>query len=587
MTLKLDTGRYKRFQADTGAQCNVVLVGLYKKATRDTQLTNVRPCKAEITAYVGTKIPVVGTVLIPVQRGDLRCRLYCKLVHTMDTRPILGRRACLSMRIASYLDNDQLNKPSTGDSSVYSLANTPTLSSEQLRKKYHTAFSDGIGLLEGNYHIRLDPAIDPVQHAPRRAPVPLRDNLKHTLDDLVRTDIIAPVTKLTPWINSMVVVPKKNGTLRICLDPKDLNKAIRREHYPLPTIEDVATLLHGAKLFTILDVSKGFWHVPLDEQSSFLTTFHTPFGRYRRKRMPFGICSAPKVFQRRMHELIEGLRGVEVVADDFVAVGVGATREKATQDHDQNLEAFLKRCVEKGIKLNPEKMRLRMEKMPFIGHVATAECLCVDPAKVEAILQMPCPSDVAAVQQLLGFTQYLSKVLPHLSDMTKPLRELTQKDTVWIWDHAQQQAPDSLKKAVTSTSVLRYYNLEEEVMLQCDASQSGLGAALLQSGQPVAYASRALTTTETRYAQIEKELLEIVFACDHFDVYIYGRTAVKVETDHQPIMKEPLDSAPKKLQGMLLRLQKYDLRVKYATHVHCGHSEPCIFGSSTYLPFRD
>ena len=153
-----------------------------------------------------------------------------------------------------------------------------------------------MGCLEGEYHIRLNADIDPVQHAPRRVPVALRERLQETLDDLVQQDILAPVTEPTPWVNSMVVVPKKDGKLRICLDPKDLNLAIQREHYPLPTIEEIATRLHGAKLFSVLDVQHGFWHVPLDEPSSFLTTFNTPFGRYRWKRMPFGICSAPEVF---------------------------------------------------------------------------------------------------------------------------------------------------------------------------------------------------------------------------------------------------------------------------------------------------
>ena len=171
-------------------------------------------------------------------------------------------------------------------------------------------FSDGVGLLQGHYHIRLDSNAVPVHHAPRRVPVPLRARLKETLDDLVHHEILAPVGQPTPWISSMVVVPKNDGMLRICLDPKDLNKAVQCEHYPLPTIEDIATRLHGAKVFSILDVSKGFWHVLLDEPSSFLTTFHTPFGRYRWRRMPFGICSAPEVFQRRMHELIEELQGV-------------------------------------------------------------------------------------------------------------------------------------------------------------------------------------------------------------------------------------------------------------------------------------
>ena len=131
-------------------------------------------------------------------------------------------------------------------------------------------------------------------------------------------------------LDGEVIVPKKDGKLRICLDPRDLNRAIHREHYRL----------HGSKVFTVLDVRQGFWHVTLDQKSSLLTTFNTPFGRYRWKRMPFGISSAPKVFQRRMHEVIEGLPGIEVVADDL-AVGSGETHEQATRDHDEHLKAFL------------------------------------------------------------------------------------------------------------------------------------------------------------------------------------------------------------------------------------------------------
>ncbi len=183
--------------------------------------------------------------------------------------------------------------------------------------------------------------MDPVQHAPRCVQVALRGKLRESLDEMVQEQILVPVTEPTPWISSMVIVTKKNGKLRICLDPKDLNKAIQREHYPLPTIEDVATRLHGAKVFTILDVRAGFWHICLDEESSRLTTFNTPYGRYRWKRMPFGISCAPEVFQRKMHELIEGLMGIEVIADDFVVVGCGSSMDAAIQDHDKNLLQFL------------------------------------------------------------------------------------------------------------------------------------------------------------------------------------------------------------------------------------------------------
>jgi len=566
VTVQLESGNFLRFQVDTGAQCNVIPVTLYKKAAMDNQLTNIVVTNTHITAYGGTTLPVVGTVALAVTRAGIKYKLQCKLVDGRNMRPLLGRKACLKMNIISYLDNDELHKPATGTLPVYTIEVSHALSKEDLIRQYPAVFGPGIGTLPGEYHIRINEHCRPTQHAPRRVPVAIRDQLKDTLDQLTHQEILKPVTEPTAWINSMVAVKKKNGNLRICLDPKDLNQAIQREHYQLPTIEDVATRLHGAKLFTILDVRNGFWHVSLDEQSSLLTTFHTPFGRYRWTRMPFGICSAPEVFQRRMHELIEGLCGVEVVADDFVAIGRGDTLEEASKDHDKNLGALLLRCHERGVKLNAEKIKFKMTEVPFIGHVATSEGLSIDPSKVLAIREMPTPTNVAAVQRLLGMAQYLSKFLPHLSDITKPLRELTQKDIEWMWEGAQQAAFEALKAAVSTAPVLRYYNLNEEVTLQCDASQSGLGVALLQGGQPVAYASRALTETETRYAQIEKELLAIVFGCDHFDAYVYGRSVVNVETDHKPleaIVLKPLDRAPKRLQRMLLQLQKYTLSVKY------------------------
>ena len=191
--------------------------------------------------------------------------------------------------------------------------------------------------------------------------------------------------------------------------------------------------------------------------------------------------------------------------------------------------------------------------------MVTSEGLQVDPYKVKAIVEMPPPTDVAGVQRLLGLAQYLSKFLPHLSDLTKLLRELTRQDSQWTWDCPQKTAFEKLKEAVSNIPILWYYNLSEKVTLQCDNSQSGLGAALLQGGQPVAYASRALTPTESRYAQIEKDLLSIVFACKHFEPYMYGRDCVNVETNHQPlvsIVTKPKDKAPCRLQRMLLQLQR-------------------------------
>ena len=176
--------------------------------------------------------------------GNFRCKLDCKLVESSCI--LLGRKACVGMNIVSYLDNDAINPPapSTTKHTVYTVGTTPE-PVETLNKRYPTVFTEGVGRLEGQYHIRLNLNVEPVQHAPRRVPIAVCKQLRSTLDQL---DILTPAIKPTPWINSLTIVPKKNGTLHLCLDPKDFNKAILRENYSLPTIEDVATKLHGAKV---------------------------------------------------------------------------------------------------------------------------------------------------------------------------------------------------------------------------------------------------------------------------------------------------------------------------------------------------
>ena len=184
MTLQLESGSHIRFQVETEAQCNVVPLSVYKKATNDTTMTQVCPSRMRITAYGGTSLPVVGTVLLRVRHGNFRCLLDCKLVDRTDIRPLLGRKACVGMKIVSYLDNDELNKPEIGGAPVYSVDESSPVSIQQLIEQYPTVFKEGVGRLEGQYHIRLDASVTPVQHSPQRVPVPLRAALQHTLTDL-------------------------------------------------------------------------------------------------------------------------------------------------------------------------------------------------------------------------------------------------------------------------------------------------------------------------------------------------------------------------------------------------------------------
>ena len=203
--------------------------------------------------------------------------------------------------------------------------------------------------------------------------------------------------------------------------------------------------------------------------------------------------------------------------------------------------------------------------MPFIGHLLTSEELAPDPNKTSVVTNMPTPKNAKSLQQLLGMVQYLSKFLPQLSTVTEPLRQLGRKDSVWVWTEAQDKAVMKIKSLISTAPVLHYFDPATEITLQCDASDGGLGYALLQQGQPVAYGACGLTQAEKKYAQIEKEMLAIVCGCEKFDQYLYGHK-VTVETDHKPLVsisQKSIQGAPRRLQWMILRLQRYDVRITY------------------------
>lgn len=269
--------------------------------------------------------------------------------------PILGKSSSIGMKLVKILDCDNVH--SVNSDTLISRDSHVNRLGDPILSQYLDVFN-GLGELPGEYTIQIRPNSVPIVNPPRRLPVSLRNVVKTELDMMVDKQIIAPVTEPTPWVSSMVVAQKKDGRVRICLDPQHLNKVIMRSHYPLPTIEEVTTRLTNAKVFSVLDAKTGFWQVKLTDASSYLTTFNTPFGRYRWKRMPFGISSAPEVWQQKMNELVEGLSGVEVIADDFLICGFGANLKDATVNHDINLQQFLQRAKERGLKLNREKVKL-------------------------------------------------------------------------------------------------------------------------------------------------------------------------------------------------------------------------------------
>ena len=398
-----------------------------------------------------------------------------------------------------------------------------------------------------------------MQHPPRQVAVSLKAAYKAELERLVQLEVIKEVQEHTEWINSIVPVKKPDGSLRLCLDPKDLNKAIKRNRWYSRTIDDVLPELAGSKYFSLLDAKSGYWHVPLDKESSFLTTFNTPWGKYRWLRLPFGLKVAGDVFQERVDRVLRKVSNTTGIADDVLCHG----NTKAT--HDATVITLLETARANNLTFNAKKFVFRSQDCHFFGGNLTPSGYKVDPVKVQAITEMKPPQNLQDLQSYLGLVNYLNRFSPTLAELTAPLRALCKKDTLFTWESAQQAAFEAIKKEITSAPVLSYLDQSKTSIIQSDASKKGLGAVLLQDGKPVVYSSRSLTETEQRYSNIERELLSVVFALERFHHYVYGYT-VTVQTDHKPLVsiwKKSIASNSPRLQRLLLRLSQYDVNIEY------------------------
>lgn len=528
------------FKIDTGAQCNVMSL----KACQDAniKMKQLTRSNSKLVSYSGNAAKACGKVQTSVRHKDQYFLMEIQIVDD-NVQPILGLKSSLDMNLVNR---------------VYTVnRNQSTESVEGLLNEYDHLFH-GIGCLPGKYDIKVDHRVKPVVAPPRRIPHTLKDKVREELQRMESMKIISKVETPTRWVSPIVVVKKPSGKVRICLDPRELNKAILREHYPLKTVEEVAASLKQAKHFTTMDAASGFYQIQLTEESSWLTTFNTPFGRYKFERLPFGISSAPEVFQRAMSQVFEN-QLCEVIVDDIL---IWADSE---QEHLEKLWQILKRANDVGLRFNKDKCKVNKKEVEYVGHIFSAEGVKPSDDKIKAILTIPTPENKKELQRFMGMINYLGKFIPNLSARNQPLRQLLENEVNWHWDEAQERAFNDLKEAITSTPTLKYFDVSDDITLSVDASSFGLGACIMQREQPVAYASRALNTAERNYAQIETEMLGIVYGLQKFNEYVYGKT-VLVETDHKPLeslFKKPLSSAPPRLQRMMLKVQQHDIVVKY------------------------
>lgn len=535
-------------KVDTGSQTNCLPYSIFQTLKLNLPL---KPSNATLTAYSGDRLSVRGKVMLDCMYKDKAVKTEFYIVDS-SAPPLLSLRTSLDLGLIQLTHSV--------DHSVDGLDQ----SSSSLDKKAVLATNkdlfEGIGLLPGTCSLHMKDDAVPVVCPTRKVPFGLQDKLKAELDSMEAKHVICRVTEPSNWVHSLVCVEKPNGKLRVCLDPKALNDNIQRPYYPMRSIDDITSQLSGANYFSVLDATKGYWAIRLDKPSSMLTTFNTPFGRYRYLRLPMGIRSSQDIFQRKVDEIFEGLQGVTSICDDILVFG------RSRAEHDRNLGKVLQKSRENGLRFNPEKCQIGLTEVKYFGHVISSRGLLPDPEKVSAILNMPNPTNRSELETLLGMITYLTKFQKNLSDITSPMRELLRNDADWCWEMRQSEAFQQVKTALTQTPVLSYYDRNKPVRLQVDASSKGLGACCMQDGKPIAYASKTLTPTEINYAQIEKEMLAILFGCTRFKHYIYGRRTV-VESDCKPIeaiMKKPLGSASPRLQRLMLQLQQFDIHV-----IHC------------------
>ena len=433
---------------------------------------------------------------------------------------------------------------------------------EDLKQRYPKQF-DVIGHFEGEYHIKTDPSVPPAKHAMRKTPIEYQEKIAEQLDKLEAQKVIIKVTEPTDWVNSMTYPIKPDGEPRICIDCGDLNEAIVREYYKPPTLEEITHKLSGAKVFSKVDAYKGFFACRLDYESSLKTTFNSipTKGRYRYLCMPMGAKCSQDAFQMKMDEILEGLNGIIAIHDDITIFG------KTEEEHDINLIAFMDRAAAKGLTLNSKKCHIKQKSVSFFGFMFSEDGTSPDPKKIQGIIDMPSPQDTTQLQSFLGMVNFMHPFIPHLSANTAPLRQLLSKNAVFQWTPSTELAFQRLKDLIIEAQnrSLKFYDRSKPLKVQADASKDGLGAALLQDDQPIAFASKSLSDAEKRYANIERELLAVVFACERFRIYLLGREFI-IESDHKPlemIALKRMMAAPPRLQRLLLRLQPFDCKIKY------------------------
>lgn len=453
--------------------------------------------------------------------------------------------------------------------------------SEQLRilkvgLEVDCVVTDGIGkkpfpkAKEGLIMFDINSSVIPKKAPYYRIPVGMEEKVNLKLTEMLNTDIIERTVDPSDWINPMVVVPKGKNDVRICIDMRAANRAIRRVHHPLPVIEDFLHKLKGAKVFSKIDIKNAYHHLVLHPKSRPITTFMTSKGLFRFKRLVFGVNCAPEFFQRYMETVLSGIKGCVVMLDDILVFA------SSVEEHDKILREVDKRLRHHNLLVNKKKCQYRVAEVDFLGFNISGKGTKPSKEKIIAVRNFRRPKTAAEVSSFLGLVNFVGSYIENLAEVAAPLREVAKEP--FKWEQEQEKAFHKLKTALEEAPYRAFFDPKAETILYTDASAHGLGAVLLQlqsdsagklKPQIISYAAKTLTDTEKRYPQTHREALGIIWAIERFHLYLFG-VKFKILTDHQALkfifgkngqcMKR---RALNRAEGWALRAQPYDFEAIY------------------------
>jgi hypothetical protein len=533
-------GRPCRMEVDTGSSVSL----LSERACREHfgQLPPLFSSNVRLNMYSGQPMEILGQLAVRVrvpEQSDPGTTLPLLVVAGSGPN-LLGRdwlRQLLGEDWAqSLLGRDWRQRLQTQCKSVQLIQQSEdsedSVQAEVLHQ-FPEVFKE-LGVFKGSpLSVCLRSGARPKYFKARSVPFALRPRVEKQLRKEISQGVLYAV-KSSDWASPIVPVLKSDGDVRVCADFKQtLNVAVQPDGYPLPNIDELFAKLSGGLTFSKLDLSQAFSQLPLDEEAQRLCTINTSLGLLRYARLPFGISTAPSMFQRVMDELLTGVPHCAAFIDDVIVTG------RDRDSHMQNLRRVLGAFKEAGLTCKLSKCNFMQKSVTYLGHRIDAEGLHPLEDKVRAILDAPEPKDRTQLRSFLGLINYYGKFLPKLSTILEPLHKLLIKNSRWCWNDQQQQAFAECKRLMAQPGVLVHYDADKELFLECDASEYGLGAVIFHRvdgvDRPVAFASRTLAPAERNYCQLEKEALALVYGVKKFRQYLFGRQ-FSLLTDHRPLL---------------------------------------------------